>query len=68
MLIAFAQAAETGIDGGALLFMLTSMAAVTALVAWCFYRVLRKPKPVNPGGIESGSSRASRGVEGRESH
>jgi len=33
----------------ALVFMLTSMASVTALAGWCLYRILTTPPPPDDG-------------------
>jgi hypothetical protein len=35
---------------GALAFMLISMAAVTALTAWCFFRIVRGRRHFDPDG------------------
>jgi hypothetical protein len=48
--LAFIQAADPGIGPGALAFMLLSMGAVTALTAWCFYRVLTTRRHFDPDG------------------
>jgi hypothetical protein len=67
MILALVQAGEqtaaatAGIGAGALAFMLLSMGAVTALTAWCFYRVLRTRRHFDP----DGTGPASPPVRGR---
>jgi len=36
---------ETGLTTFAAVFMGVSMASVTGLMVWCFYRILSQPKP-----------------------
>jgi len=56
---------ETGLTTFAAVFMGVSMASVTALMVWCFYRILSQPKPGSgvadagpgpAGGPESGTT------------
>lgn len=59
ILLQGATEAVEGISGGALAFMLTCMAAVTALMIWCFKQVLSTPMQFDrddesaPGGRQS---------------
>jgi hypothetical protein len=43
-------AAEQGIGPFALVFMIVSMGAVTALAAWCFWRILATRRHFDPDG------------------
>lgn len=47
---ALAAQAAGGIGTEALIFMVVSMAAVTLLTAWCFYRVLVTRRHLDPDG------------------
>jgi hypothetical protein len=42
--------AQTGIGPYALVFMLTSMGAVTMLTVWCFWRILSTRRHFDPDG------------------
>lgn len=52
-MIALLRQAAPEIGGGALVFMLVSMGAVTALTIWCFARVLRGRPQVETDGTGS---------------
>lgn len=45
---------HTGLTTFAAVFMGVSMASVTALMVWCFYRILSEPK-ASPGGAAGGA-------------
>ena len=68
MVAAVIQAVEGGIDGGALVFMLTSIAAVTVLTVWCFSRVLGTRKHFDPDGTGPAQPPVPGEVEGRKDH
>lgn len=66
MVAAVMQAAEGGIDGGALAFMLISIGAVTTLTIWCFTRVLSTRRHFDPDGTGPARPPVAGEVEGRK--
>jgi len=46
-----------GLTTFALVFMLVSMGAVTALTVYCYYRILTTPGPEDPGSAGPAGSR-----------
>lgn len=50
MLLQEAASAPLELTAGTLVFMLASMGAVTALMAWCFARILKGKRHFDPDG------------------
>ncbi len=62
------EAAQQGIGPYALTFMLVSMGAVTALTAWCYYRILSTRTHFDPDGTGPAHAPVPGEVEREERH